>query len=118
MVLDGVAFTDPETGTFLEPSGVAAFIAHCREDPLAPLGIAEQAYDLLGPPKYLVVLEGVCHAEAFEDAPHDLDDVATAVTTEFWKVWLAADGDRDAEEALSAALDAFRDELVWESAVP
>jgi predicted dienelactone hydrolase len=102
MVLDGVAANDAASGTFLEPSGVPAFVAHCATDPVAALTIAEDAYALLAPPKYLVVLDGVCHAEAFEDAVHPLDEVGTAVTTAFWDTWLAETRD---PASLAAVLD-------------
>lgn len=109
MVLDGVAFDDAATGTFLEPSGTPAFLVHCDEDPLAPLRIATDAYALLAPPKYLVVMDGVCHAEAFEDTPHELDAIATEITTRFWDAYLAGAGpdgpDPAALEALQATLD-------------
>lgn len=111
MVLDGVAGNDAATGTFLEPSGVPAFIAHCAVDPVADLSIAEGAYGLLAPPKYLVVLDGVCHAEAFQDDPHPLDAIGTDITTAFWDTWLAGTRDR-------AALDEVLDgdpAVTWES---
>jgi hypothetical protein len=112
MVLDGVAFHDDATGTFLEPSGVPALIAHCETDPLADVSVAREAYALLAPPKYLVVLHGTCHAEAFEDAPHDLDAAATAVTTAFWEAYLGAAGDPG---AFTATLDEAGDAVEWES---
>jgi predicted dienelactone hydrolase len=115
MALDAVAFTDEATGTFLEPSGVPALVAHCRDDPLAPLGIAEQAYGLLGPPKYLVVLEGACHAEAFEDTPHDLDEAATALTIAFWDAWLGGAGGDAEQAALETVLDDLGDHLTWDA---
>jgi predicted dienelactone hydrolase len=116
MVLDGVAGNDPATGTFLDPSGVPAFIAHCDRDYLAALSIAQDAYALLIPPKYLVTMHGTCHAEAFENTPHGLDDAATAITTAFWEAWLAGDGGQLAQADLAAVLDAQGDALVWESA--
>jgi predicted dienelactone hydrolase len=111
MVLDGVAFDDRETGTFLEPSGTPAFVAHCADDPVADVRIARDAYALLAPPKYLVVLDGTCHAEAFEDTPHERDDIATAMTSAFWLAYLA-----DGEPAeLDAVLDAAGGELEWDA---
>ena len=114
MVLDGVAGNDAATGTFLEPSGVPAFIAHCAVDPVADLSIAEGAYALLAPPKYLVVLDGVCHAEAFEDTVHPLDATGTAITTAFWDTWLA--GTRGPRPTLAEVLDGDP-AVTWESEV-
>jgi dienelactone hydrolase len=114
MVLDGVAGNDEATGTFLEPSGVPAFLAHCSGDPLAPVSIAEGAYALLAPPKYLVVMDGVCHSEAFEDAVHPLDAIATEITVAFWDTWLAGRAD---EDALAATLDSDP-ALVWRHELP
>ena len=116
MVLDGVAFNDEETGTFLEPSGVPALIAHCSEDPLAPLTVAADAYALLAPPKYFVTLHGQCHSEAFEDTPHELDEAGEAVTTAFWQAYLAAEGSEDDLTVLDDALGAYPDDITWESA--
>jgi dienelactone hydrolase len=114
MVLDGVAGNDEATGTFLEPSGVPAFLAHCATDPVADVSIAEGAYALLAPPKYLVVLDGVCHAEAFEDTAHPLDATGLEITTAFWDAWLAETSD---PPALAAVLD--RDPAVtWQVALP
>jgi dienelactone hydrolase len=112
MVLDGVAFHDDATDTFLEPSGVPALVAHCDGDPLADLQVARDAYALLAPPKYLVVLHGECHAEAFEDTPHALDAVAPGVTTAFWQAYLG-DGE---PQGLAAVLHDAGDQLEWESA--
>lgn len=88
MVLAGVAANDPETGTFLEPSGVPALIMHGDADLAAPLAVAENAWALLAPPKYLVVLAGAGHAEPFEDAPTPYDEFAEQYTTTFWDAWL------------------------------
>lgn len=115
MVLDGVAGHDDATGTFLEPSGVPALIAHCDGDPLASLTVAQDAYALIIPPKYLVTLHGVCHAEAFEDTPHPLDEAGTVITTAFWQAWLAGEGTDEQRTNLADVLEAQGDALTWES---
>lgn len=91
MVLAGVAGNDPETDTFLEPSGVPAFLMHGDADPVASPDIPENAYSLLAPPKYLVWLHGGGHAEPFEDAETPYDDFVEQVTTTFWDAYLPPD---------------------------
>jgi dienelactone hydrolase len=111
MVLAGVAVNDPETGTFLEPSGVPALLVHGDADPVAPLSVAENAYGLLTGPRALVVLTGGGHAEPFQDDQTPFDEEVIEITTRFWDNRLA--GRADAAPLTQALLDSTL--LTWQA---
>jgi predicted dienelactone hydrolase len=105
VVLAGVAGRDDETGTFLEPSGVPALLMHGDRDPAAPIETPTDAYELLQPPKYFVVLLGAGHAEPFQDQVTIYDELIDTVTVDFWDAWLRGDPGAAARPVAGAQVD-------------
>lgn len=102
--VDAVAVFDalrPDLAGLRLDAGVPLLVIHADQDPVAPVAPAEEAFAAAAPPKHLIVLHEVMHAQAYEDDPDPADDLVRDATTAFWRRYLA--DDPDAAAAFTAA---------------
>ena len=68
---------------------VPLLLLHSEADPAIPHSGSAAAYVDAEPPKFFVSIVGNSHAPPFEDADHPADAMVTAVTIDFWNLYLA-----------------------------
>jgi dienelactone hydrolase len=72
-------------------------IFHGTADPVINYSTAPPAYASAARPKYFVSLIGAGHAPSYENTPDPHDGVVTAVTLDFWNLYLKGQGAARAE---------------------
>jgi len=68
---------------------VPLLLMHGDADPSLPYSGSVEAYADAAPPKFFVTIIGGGHAPPFEDTDDPADEMVTAVTTDFWDLYLA-----------------------------
>lgn len=106
--VDAVAVFDalrPDLAGLRLDAGVPLLVIHADRDPVAPVAPAEEAFAAAAPPKHLIVLHEVMHAQAYEDDPDPADELVRGATTAFWRHYLADDPDAAAAFTAAARVD-------------
>ncbi|MGQ0804169.1 MAG: alpha/beta hydrolase family protein [Actinomycetota bacterium] len=72
-----------------EMTDVPLLLLHGDADPVLPYAGSAEAYAETTAPKFLVTIVGGGHSPPFEDDDDPADEMVTAVTTDFWNLYLA-----------------------------
>lgn len=88
-VLDGIVLPVGDGQGEMRLDGhVPLLIAHSDTDPVLPYSGAQQTFAAAAPPVWFVSLHGASHATQWQDEPTPYDQIAIAVTTDFWNATL------------------------------